>query len=49
MDRENQRDERRSGKWTGRIREMNERSEKWTGRIREMNGEVENGQGESER
>ena len=23
MDRENKRDERRSGKWTGRIREMN--------------------------
>ena len=47
MDRENKRDERRSEKWTGRIREMNERrSEKWTGRIREMNREVKNGQGE---
>ena len=49
MDRENQRDERRSEKWTGRIREIEQRSGKWTGRIREMNGEVKNGPGESER
>ena len=46
MDRENQRDERRSGKWTGGIREIDRESEKWTGRIKVTDREVENGQGE---